>query len=66
MFYEQIPSGPLEHKLSWTGVWRQLIAMNDRTAFAVREQAGHSLKSSVQVIWFFMYLLYILRYVGLR
>ena len=30
-------------------MWRQLIPLNDKTAFAVREQAGHSLKSSLQV-----------------
>ena len=45
----QIPTDLIDHTISWRGVWRQLIPLNDKTAFAVREQAGHSLKSSLQV-----------------
>ncbi|XP_067936840.1 sorting and assembly machinery component 50 homolog B-like [Watersipora subatra] len=36
------------HKFSWLGVWRQLLPLSDKTAWSVREQAGHSLKSSLK------------------
>ncbi|XP_063418963.1 sorting and assembly machinery component 50 homolog [Mytilus trossulus] len=36
------------HCLKWEGVWREMRALNRNTSFAVREQAGHTLKSSIQ------------------
>ncbi|XP_046364169.2 sorting and assembly machinery component 50 homolog [Haliotis rufescens] len=36
------------HSIKWEGVWRDLRALSRTTSFAVREQAGHSIKSSVQ------------------
>lgn len=38
------------HTLKWEGVWRELSCISDSTAFAVREESGHSLKSSVKHI----------------
>ena len=37
------------HSVRWEGVWRDLGCLSNTTAFAVREQAGHSLKSSLKV-----------------
>lgn len=36
------------HNLQWEGVWRDLRALSRDTSFAVREQAGHSLKSGLK------------------
>ncbi|CAG5132667.1 unnamed protein product [Candidula unifasciata] len=36
------------HNLQWEGVWRDLRALSRDTSFSVREQAGHSLKSSLK------------------
>ena len=36
------------HSVRWEGVWRELGCLSNTTAFAVREQAGHSLKSSLK------------------
>lgn len=36
------------HNIKWEGVWRDLRCMSNITSFAVREQAGHSLKSSIK------------------
>lgn len=38
------------HNLSWEGVWRDISCSNKGTAFAVREHAGHTLKSSLKHI----------------
>lgn len=38
------------HNLQWEGVWRDLRALNRTSAFAVREQAGHSVKSALKHI----------------
>ncbi len=37
------------HSVRWEGVWRDLGCLSNSTSFAVREQAGHSLKSSLKV-----------------
>ncbi|XP_060592599.1 sorting and assembly machinery component 50 homolog [Ruditapes philippinarum] len=37
-----------KHNIKWEGVWRDLRCMSNSTSFAVREQAGHSMKSSVK------------------
>ncbi|KAK3705340.1 hypothetical protein RRG08_033306 [Elysia crispata] len=36
------------HNIQWEGVWRDLRALTRDTSFSVREQAGHSLKSSLK------------------
>lgn len=38
----------VQQKLVLDGVWRHLACLSRTTAFAVREQAGHSLKSSLR------------------
>ena len=38
------------HNLQWEGVWRDLRCLNRATAFAVREHAGHTIKSSLKHI----------------
>lgn len=42
------PSTLGSHNVQWDGVWRDLGALSRTTPFPVREQAGHTLKSSVQ------------------
>ena len=37
------------HTLSWGYDWRQLYGLSHSVPLAVREQAGHSLKSSIKV-----------------
>ena len=38
-------SGPqMQHSVSWEGVWRELRPLARSTAFAVRENSGHTLK----------------------
>ncbi|KAK6973769.1 sorting and assembly machinery component 50 [Biomphalaria glabrata] len=36
------------HNLQWEAVWRDLKSLSRETSFAVREQAGHSLKSCLK------------------
>lgn len=36
------------HNIKWEGVWRDLRCLSNVTSFAVREQTGHSLKSSLK------------------
>ncbi|XP_076802910.1 sorting and assembly machinery component 50 homolog A-like isoform X2 [Clavelina lepadiformis] len=36
-----------QHSLEWQGMWRELACSNVGTAFEVRQQMGHSLKSSL-------------------
>lgn len=38
------------HSLQWEGIWRELNCVNRSTAFAVREQCGHTLKSAIKHI----------------
>lgn len=42
------PSNFGDHCLRWEGVWRDLRTLDRSTSFTVREQAGHSLKSSIK------------------
>ncbi|XP_048728187.1 sorting and assembly machinery component 50 homolog [Ostrea edulis] len=42
------PSSLGKHCLRWEGIWRDLRALSRTTSFTVREQAGHSLKSSLK------------------
>ena len=37
------------HTLKWEGVWRELGCLARSASFAVREESGHSLKSSLSV-----------------
>ncbi|ESN98145.1 hypothetical protein HELRODRAFT_185880 [Helobdella robusta] len=39
------------HTLRWEGIWRELQALSSSTAFAIREESGHSLKSSLKYTW---------------
>ena len=42
-------SGPqMQHSVAWEGVWRELRPLARSTAFAVRENSGHTLKSSLK------------------
>lgn len=40
-----------QHSLRWEGVWRQVSCLSRSAAFAVREQCGHSVKSSLKHIF---------------
>jgi len=40
----------VRHNMQWEGAWRQLEASSRQTSFAVREQSGHSFKSSLRHI----------------
>ncbi|ELT89869.1 hypothetical protein CAPTEDRAFT_156414 [Capitella teleta] len=44
----QFPTSIGHHSLLWEGVWRVLECMSNTSAFAVREQSGHSLKSALR------------------
>ncbi|KAJ8298954.1 hypothetical protein KUTeg_023014 [Tegillarca granosa] len=36
------------HNIQWNGIWRDLRALSPATSFAVREESGHTLKSSIR------------------
>ena len=38
------------HNLQLEGVWRQLNCLDNGTAFAVRQQCGHTLKTAIRHI----------------
>lgn len=40
----------IAHSVRWEGMWRDISALTPNTAFAVREECGHSLKSSIKHI----------------
>uniref|UniRef100_A0A4W3ILQ8 SAMM50 sorting and assembly machinery component n=1 Tax=Callorhinchus milii TaxID=7868 RepID=A0A4W3ILQ8_CALMI len=42
-----IPFWSTQHTLKWEGVWRDLGCLSRTASFAVREESGHSLKSSI-------------------
>lgn len=42
------PSFIGQHLLSWEGLWRDVTGLSKNASFAIREQAGHSLKSSLK------------------
>ncbi|CAH3131162.1 unnamed protein product [Porites lobata] len=44
----QLPSVIGQHSFSWEGMWREVTELSKNASFAVREQAGHSLKSSLK------------------
>lgn len=46
-----LPSLVGQHSLRWEGVWRELACLSNTTAFPVREQAGHSLKSALKHVF---------------
>jgi len=37
-----------QHSFSWEGMWREVTGLSKNASFAIREQAGHSLKSAVK------------------
>ncbi|GIY52267.1 sorting and assembly machinery component 50 homolog A [Caerostris darwini] len=44
-------SSPLvQHTLRWEGVWRNIRCLSPSTPFEIREEAGHSVKSSIKHI----------------
>lgn len=49
MFDFSFLSSPfINHSLKWEGLWRDIACINNTTAFAVREEAGHTVKSSIK------------------
>lgn len=40
-----------DHVVRWEGVWRELCCLGEKCAFAIREEAGHNLKSSIKHTW---------------
>ncbi|KAM7430944.1 sorting and assembly machinery component 50 [Porites harrisoni] len=44
----QLPSVIGQHSFSWEGMWREVTELSKNASFAIREQAGHSLKSSLK------------------
>lgn len=50
MDFSFLSAPQVAHNLQWEGIWRELGCVNRATAFAVREQCGHSLKSSLKHI----------------
>lgn len=49
MSYPQFPLLKTSQTLKWEGVWRELGCLARTASFAVREESGHSLKSSLSV-----------------
>lgn len=45
----QLPSFIGQHFLTWEGMWREVTGLSKDASFAIRKQAGHSLKSSLKV-----------------
>lgn len=45
----QFPIWRTSHTVKWEGVWRELGCLARTASFAVREESGHSLKSSLAV-----------------
>jgi len=46
LLFESAPR--VQHSVRWEGVWRELNCLTRTTAFQVREEMGHSLKSSLK------------------
>ncbi|RWS07008.1 hypothetical protein B4U79_10616, partial [Dinothrombium tinctorium] len=38
----------IHHNFRWEGVWRDISSLSPNTSFAVREESGHTLKSSLK------------------
>ena len=45
----QVPSWLGEHYLGWSVDWREVFGFSNTVPLSIREQGGHSLKSSVKV-----------------
>lgn len=43
---ESLPQ--IRHSFCWEGIWREIKSLSTVTAFPVRQEAGHSLKSSIK------------------
>lgn len=43
-------SPDVNHNIQWEGIWRELKCLSTITSFPVREEMGHSLKSSIRHI----------------
>lgn len=48
LLFESSPQ--VQHTLQWEGVWRNLRCLSPTTPFEIREEAGHSVKSSIKHI----------------
>jgi len=46
LLFESAPK--VQHSIRWEGVWRELNCLTRTTAFQVREEMGHSLKSALK------------------
>jgi len=44
------PKDYIDHHISWEGIWRDIACIPPSTAFEVREESGHTLKSSIKHI----------------
>lgn len=52
VLFDSAPQFPLlrtSQTLKWEGVWRELGCLARTASFAVRQESGHSLKSSLSV-----------------
>jgi len=47
-WFESAPK--VRHTVRWEGIWREMACLDRSTAFQIREQAGHTIKSSVKHI----------------
>ena len=53
MSHTQFPVWKTSQTLKWEGVWRELGCLARTASFAIREESGHSLKSSLSVFLLF-------------
>ena len=53
-FCMQFPSFLGEHQLGWSGDWREICGFFPNVPFEIREQGGHSLKSSIKVSTYYI------------
>lgn len=49
IYHTQFPVWKTNQTVKWEGVWRELGCLARTASFAVREESGHSLKSSLSV-----------------
>lgn len=53
-YHMQFPLWKTSQTLKWEAVWRELGSLGQTASFAIREESGHSLKSSLSVFVFFL------------
>lgn len=64
IYHTQFPVWKTNQTLKWEGVWRELGCLARTASFAVREESGHSLKSSLSV--FILYFTFLFLVWGLK